>query len=176
MAIHPLIKFFASKPEANLRTRIKYNLKPGISYVIKEREFKRGPKIFKDLVTHGIPGLWITMSLPEKIRKEHGLEKTPILYLSTKPGFGEARVSLDRLEKVQGIISNYFFRKRPKRSVVLVDCLDELVMRKGPKQVIYFLAGLWKACWENRSNLLISSKVFTKRKIMAIVGETILEL
>lgn len=38
-------------------------------------------EIFLDLVTHSVHGLYITRTIPQRIRERYGLKKTPIIWL-----------------------------------------------------------------------------------------------
>lgn len=156
-------------PEARLRTKLKYKLKVGGSYLIREKKPKRGPKIFRDLTRHGIPGLWVTTSRPEKVRKKYGLAKTAILYLTSERVRDEVRVPPTKLNKAIGTISSYFFGI-PRRSVVFVDCFKELVMTNGFERAMDFLKKMAGSCSQNNSNLIvqIGPSKFTEKQLAAI--------
>ena len=164
----PMPKFLLPMPEAELKTKLKYKLKEGSSYLIKEEEFERGPKIFRDLTTHDIPGIWLTTSYPNEIREKYGLARTPILYLKSKSVSGEVVVPPDRLDKAIGIISNYFVK--PYRSVVFVDCFKKLVVINGFEKALDFLRKLGKMCSQKNSNLIvqIDPSKFEKKQLAAI--------
>lgn len=77
-----LQELLSPMPEADLETDPSYRLETGYTYLIQESEPFRSFDIFKDMVTHGIKGLCITRQQPERVAQAHGLEKTPILWLS----------------------------------------------------------------------------------------------
>ena len=165
----PITRFFVPTPEARLKMKLKYKLKEGGSYLIKEKKPERGPKIFKDLTTHGIPGLWITTLHPRKIRGKYGLGNTPVLYLTQERVSSEATMLQERLDKVLGIISNYFFRM-PWRSVVFVDCFKDLAETNGFEKAMDFLKEVAELCSRNNSNLIvqIDPSKFEKKQLAAI--------
>ncbi len=163
----PITKFFVPAPEALLRTKLKYRLKEGRNYLIKEPE--RGPKIFKEQVTHGVSGLWLTTLHPNKIREKYELTRSPILYLTPERVSGEVAVPLEKLDKAIGVVSNYFFA-RPRKSVVFVDCLKELIVANGLEKAMDFLKEMTELCYRNNSNLIvqIDSSKFEKQQLAAI--------
>lgn len=165
--IPPISRFFIPAPEARLRTKLKYKLKEGRSYLIKEPE--RGPKIFRNQVMHDVPGLWLTTLHPNKIRERYGLARSSVLYLTPERVAGEAAEPPNRLDKATGVISNYFFA-RPRKSVVFVDCFKELVVTNGFEKALDFLNKLDKLCYENNSNLIvrIDPSKFTEKQLMVI--------
>lgn len=165
----PIYKFYMPAPEARLRTKLRYKLKVGGSYLIREQEPKRAPKIFGALTRHSIPGLWVTTSRPEEIRKKYRLAETAILYLAPERVSGEVTLSPTKLDKAIGTISSYFFGM-PRRSVVFVDCFKELVMTNGFKRAMGFLKKMTKLCFRNNSNLIvqIDPSKFTKKQLAAI--------
>lgn len=69
-------------PEADLDTARSFHVEAGVSYVIPESTPLYSMEVFKDQVTHGVRGLCITRQSPAKVAESHGLEKTPILWLS----------------------------------------------------------------------------------------------
>jgi len=148
----PMPKFLLPMPEAELKTKLKYRLKKGRTYLIKEPEL--GPKIFKEQVKHDIPGLWLTTQRPEKIREKYRLARTPILYLTSEYVSGEVSVLSKRPDKTIGLISSYFFAVG-QRSVVFIDCFKELVVINGFERATDFLKKLAELCTKNNSNLIV---------------------
>ncbi len=165
----PITRFFVPAPEARLKMKLKYKLKEGGSYLIKEKKPERGPKIFKERVAHDAPGLWVTTLNPNKIREKYGLARTSLLYLTSERVSGEATVPPNRLDKAIGVISSYFFA-RPRRSVVFVDCFKELVVANGFEKAMDFLKKMVDLCSRNNSNLIvqIDPSKFTKEQLVAI--------
>jgi hypothetical protein len=77
-----LQSFLVPKPEAYRETEKKFHLAPGSSYLVVEEKPDHAFDIFTDMVTHGAEGLCVTRRAPRKVALEHGLERTPILWLS----------------------------------------------------------------------------------------------
>ncbi|MBM4237368.1 MAG: response regulator, partial [Euryarchaeota archaeon] len=63
-----------------------FDLRRGFGYVVKEKKPQKSFEIFVDQVMHNIQGLCISRQHPDIIRKEWGLEKTPIIWLSNQLG------------------------------------------------------------------------------------------
>lgn len=169
--IPPISRFFVPAPEEYLRTKPKYKLDVGRSYLIKEKEPDRSAKLFMDQTTHGISGLWITSLHPKKVEK-YGLRRTPVLSLTTKRFSGEVTLFPSRLDRAKALVENQLVRAR-ERSVVLVDCFKELIVVNGFKRALGFLEELKRTCAENDSNLivLINPSEFTKEQLAVIERE-----
>jgi len=165
----PMMKFFLPAPEAGLNTKLKYKLKEGGSYLIEKKELDRGPKIFIDLTTHGIPGIWLTTSHPNEIREKYGLVRTPIIYLTSDQVSDEMVKPPDRLDKAIDVIPFHLLKPR---SVVFMDCLKELVVINGFEKTLDFLKKLGKMCSQKNSNLIvqIDPSEFEKKQLAAIEG------
>ena len=99
-------------------------------------------------------GLWITSSNPRRLRQEHGLAKTPILWLTSKRVRGEAAMRPGELDKVRSVVSGYLLRAQG-RSVVFVDCFEELVTANGFERAMGFLVEIAGLCSRRNSNLLV---------------------
>lgn len=162
----PSVKFLLPMPEASLKTKLRYKLKGGSIYLTKEKGL--GPKIFKDLITHDIPGVWLTTSHPNKIRKKYGLARTPIFYLTSKEVSDEVTMPPDGLDKIIDFISYYCVR--PRRMVMLIDCFKELAVINGFEKALDFLSELKKMCSQKNSNLIvqIDPSKFEKKQLAAI--------
>lgn len=163
----PISRFFVPSPEVRLKTKQRHELKEGSNYLIKQKG--KGPKIFRDLTMHGIPGLWLTTSHPRKIREEYGLARTPILYFTPERVRGEVTVHPNELNKAGDEVSLYLSRAFP-RSVVFVDCLRELVFANEFEKAMDFLKETAGLCSRNNSNLIvqIDPTEFSKRQLAAI--------
>ena len=165
----PISRFLIPTPEDWLKSKPKYRLKKGGGYLIEEGEPKRGAKIFEDSVVHGVPGLWMTTSNPDGVRRKYKLVRTPILHLSPTRIDYEATVPPDELENLIGAIESNLFAKC-ERSVIFMDCLTELVGINGFEKAMNFLQRLAQSCSKHNSNLIvqINPYEFTKERIKEI--------
>ncbi len=159
----PISKFFVPTPEASLPTKPKYKLEPGRSNLIIEKESKRRAEMFKDAVSHGMSGIWVTSHLPGKVERRFGLVSTPILSMVAERIKGEATVSPNKLGRAKGILYSYLKRTPP--AVVIIDCFYELVATNGFKKALEFLEELKEICSKEGDSLIVvfDPKLFTRR-------------
>jgi hypothetical protein len=68
--------------EKILTSKSKHWLDPSERYLIIEERPKKSLQIFRDLVTHCIPGFIVSREYPEKIKREYMFLRTLILWLS----------------------------------------------------------------------------------------------
>lgn len=104
-------------------------------YLIKEEVPDRSYEIFKDWVTHGHQGLCITRDFPAKIRKKYGLEKTPIIWLSTSDT--ENTVPPQNLSALFYHIEN--FLKKSENGILLLSGLEYLITHNTYQSVLKFI-------------------------------------
>ncbi|MBA3045105.1 MAG: DUF835 domain-containing protein [Candidatus Thermoplasmatota archaeon] len=104
-------------------------------YLVKEEVPDRSYEIFKDWVTHGHQGLCITRDFPAKIRKRYGLEKTPIIWLSTSET--ENTVPPQNLSALFYHIEN--FLKKSHNGILLLSGLEYLITHNSYQSVLKFI-------------------------------------
>ncbi len=148
----PVSRFFVPIPEGWSKRAPKYELEEGRVYLVEDGGL--GSRVLKEFVMHGVSGLWITSSNPRRLRQEHGLAKTPILWLTSKRVRGEAAMRPGELDKVRSVVSGYLLRAQG-RSVVFVDCFEELVTANGFERAMGFLVEIAGLCSRRNSNLLV---------------------
>jgi len=124
------------KPEAeSVEGDVEHELDICTGYLIKEEVPDRSYEIFKDWVTHGHQGLCITRDFPAKIRKKYGLEKTPIIWLSTSDT--ENTVPPQNLSALFYHIEN--FLKKSKNGILLLSGLEYLITHNNYQSVLKFI-------------------------------------
>ncbi|MFO7618458.1 MAG: DUF835 domain-containing protein [Thermoplasmata archaeon] len=124
------------KPEAESAEGVVENdLDICTGYLIKEEVPDRSYDIFKDWVTHGHQGLCITRDFPAKIRKRYGLEKTPIIWLSTSDT--ENTVPPQNLSALFYHIEN--FLKKSENGILLLSGLEYLITHNSYPSVLKFI-------------------------------------
>ncbi|MBI4362610.1 MAG: DUF835 domain-containing protein [Euryarchaeota archaeon] len=106
------------------------DLKPGRVYLVPEAHPRESLRLFRDMVTHGTPGLYISPRAPERVREETGLEKTPLLWLTERriPGREDAIPASDLALLVHTIEQ---FTRQVKRGCVFLEGLEYLVSVNG---------------------------------------------
>jgi len=129
-----------------------YELRRGFSYLVKETKPHKSFEIFVDQVTHNIQGLCVTRQHPTILRKEWGMEKTPIIWLSNQ--LGKVYVNPTNI----GILSDTIIRfvEKSGDSVILVDGVEFLVVNNDFDKVLRMIHHITEAVMENRSRLIIS--------------------
>ena len=139
-------------PEARIETAMKYDIKPGFSYLIKEEKAELAFDIFKDLVQHDFPGLLITRMHLDMVRETFGLVKTPILWLSKTPG--ENNLSPTDLGMLRHTILEYI--DKSGESIVLLDGVEYLITNNGFPLVMKYLDDINESVMMSISGLIIS--------------------
>lgn len=100
-----------------------YVLELDHNYLLKGESSSPAYEAFRDMVTQ-TPGLCITTTYPGKIKKRFGMEKTPIVWLSTLPGMERTLKPSDLdFEITQTIMK---FVKENRETSVLIDDLEYL--------------------------------------------------
>jgi len=112
----------------------RFDLESGSSYLVKN-SVEKAFEVFADNVLGGLEGLCITREFPPKVRRKYGLEKTPIVWLTSQRAEGEATVH--SLQDLSILIAN--FLEKAKRAVVLLDGLEYLITNHGFEISIRFL-------------------------------------
>jgi two-component system cell cycle response regulator len=97
-------------------------------------------------------GLCVTRQHPETIRKEWGLDKTPIIWLSNQ--LGKVYVNPTNI----GILSDTIIRfvEKSGDSIVLVDGIEFLMVNNDFSKVLRMIHHITEAVMEYKSRLLIS--------------------
>jgi CheY-like chemotaxis protein len=129
-----------------------YELRRGFSYLVKETKPTKSFEIFVDQVTHNIQGLCVTRQHPTNIRKEWGLEKTPIIWLSNQ--LGKVYVNPSNI----GILSDTIIRfvEKSGDGVILIDGIEFLIVNNDFDKVLRMVHHVTEAVMENRSRLIVS--------------------
>jgi hypothetical protein len=157
VSLPPVSKFFVPLPEAKFRGKRRHHLRSGECYFSETIE--RGIELFRDAITHGIPGLWITALPPGAIRKRWKLLTTPILWVTREVNREEVTAKPSELGRILNITRNYFLSGIPK-SVIFIDCLRDLVLTNGYRKSTRMLKDLLRVCSENEAALIVSCGEF----------------
>jgi DNA-binding response OmpR family regulator len=134
------------------RSAKKYELRRGLSYVVKEQKAVKSFEIFTDQVTHNIQGLCITRQYPAVVRQEWALEETPIIWLSNQ--LGKVYVNPANI----GILGDTIIRfiEKSDDSVVMVDGIEFLIVNNGFDKVLKMIHRITEVVMEYKSRLIIS--------------------
>jgi len=134
------------------KTAMKFELRKGYGYIVKETKPEKSFEIFVDQVTHNIQGLCITREHPGIIRKKWGMEKTPIIWLSNQ--LGRVYVNPTNI----GILSDTIIRfiEKSGDSVVMIDGIEFLIVNNDFEKVLRMVHHIAEATMEYKCRLIIS--------------------
>ncbi len=111
----------------------KYMLEGGHTYLIYEEKPFKSTEIFRDMVTHGFQGLYITRANPSDVRKRYDLEKTPIIWLTDAKDY-EKHVEPFNIMELGYTVGE--FTKKTEKGVVLLDGIEYLIIQNDYKRVL----------------------------------------
>lgn len=120
-------------------------------YVI-EKEPEKSFSRFIGLLSEGVPGLVISREYPAKIKGRYELHEIPIFWLSHSGV--ENAVDPDELWSLKCNVEG--FTKQNRKTVVLLDGLDYLVIQIGVERTIAWLDMLKEVISRANSQLIIS--------------------
>ena len=147
----------------------------GISYFVDEAEPDISVKLYNDLSSQGIPGLFITRTPLDKVEEQWGLKDTKdttVIWLCSRSGIGYLRPAL---EKVSHTI--FEFIKKNKHSVVLLDGIEFIVNNNDFLKTLNLMENLKESIALHNSVLVfpISSTIFSKKE-MALLKKNSVEI
>ena len=125
-------------PEKLLPQKDKHELDSSNIYVIIEKKPEKSYKIFRNLVTHGVPGLIVSRMHPKRIRKKYKLMKTPVLWLS----WSEIEISMHPNDFSKLHYTFMEFMTKSDQSVILLDGIEYLIMNTSFETVLAYLKEL----------------------------------
>ncbi len=134
------------------RSAKQWDLRRGLSYVVKEQKAVRSFEIFTDQVTHNIQGLCVTRQYPAAVRQEWGLEETPIIWLSNQ--LGKVYVNPANI----GILGDTIIRfiEKSDDSVIMIDGVEFLIVNNGFDKVLKMIHRITEVVMEFKSRVIIS--------------------
>ncbi len=155
--------------ENTLSSKMKYQINPGESYLIEAAQPTEAFDIFKDAVTHGIQGFSICRMHPKKVRVTYGLQKTPILWLSTVGT--EDAIDPKDLAKINHMLNE--FLKRAKDSIILLEGVEYLVIQNSFEKVVKALHSLndYITIFNSRLLVPVNPKTLEDRELSILEKE-----
>lgn len=117
-------------------SKIEFTVQVGHNNLIESDDSSYAYNAFRNIVSD-TPGLCITATYPEKIRKKYGLEKTPILWIS-KTSLGETTFKPADLNFEISQTATKFMRDNP-RTTILLDDSEYLTEVAGFEDVMRFM-------------------------------------
>lgn len=144
-------EFLRPVAEANLKTALVYNLEPRRSYIVKEKKPIESFEIFTDAVKHGVQGLCISRTYPARIKQKYNLEKTPVLWFSTRAQ--ENAIGVHDLGILTDTINRFI--EKSKNSVVLLEGLEFLIVNNGFNKVLKTIDYINDSVMQHNSRLIM---------------------
>lgn len=144
-------------------------VEPGQSYLIREQGSGNAYGIFRSLVTEH-PGLVLSTFFPAKLRKDHDLAKTPILWI-TETTTDERTLQASRLD-FEVLYTLESFLRENHDTVILLDDLKYLSLVNGFDKTAEFLRTLSDLVTIANSTLLvpIDTTVFQDQQVHQLEG------
>jgi hypothetical protein len=138
-------------------------LQEGYCYIVKERKPFLAYKLFEQSLGQNTPGLCVTRQFPEKVREAFEMRDTRVLWLSHTPG--QDHHNPTSIGTLATVISSFI--ERYKKSVVLIDGLEYLVINNGFQQVLRFVEHINEQVMQSRSSVLvpISPSAFSEKEL-----------
>ncbi|MFA5558379.1 MAG: DUF835 domain-containing protein [Methanofastidiosum sp.] len=148
---------------------IKYEIPSSKSFIIYEKKYEKSFEIFKDLVTHSIPGLAITRTSPGLLKKSYDLEKTPFIWLSKIEGANA--ISPIYLNSLMNLITDFI--NKGKDSVVILEGLEYLIAQNNFDIVLKFIQALRDLVLIENSRLIIplNKGAFSQKELVQLEKE-----
>ena len=107
--------------------------------------------LFKRATAEGRKGLIITREHPDRVRSEHGIDGSTIIWLATQPG--PDRIDPTSLSMLQHTLVE-FLQANPS-AVILLDGLEYLLSENTPDKVLRMVYSIRDAVTISRSTLLV---------------------
>lgn len=124
----------------------------GISYLVKEKGSNRGFYLLQRFTENGTnPGMIVSRTFPEKVRKEGASEDVPVWWLSRE----ENPKTIDPLSLAKLTHTIKEFIEKRERSVVLLDGLEYLILQNGFEVTLRFLQALNDLVILNKAMLIV---------------------
>ena len=128
----------------------KFPLEFGSSYLVRN-DAEKAFEVFSNQVLGGTIGVCLTREFPPRVRKKYGLEKTPVVWITSEKIEGE--MTVNSLQEVSILISE--FLEKAEGSIVLLDGFEYLITHHGFEAFIHFLH-LSRSRFEQHKSILIA--------------------
>jgi len=111
-----------------------HELEPSYIHLILSSDSDKAFRVFEDLVTHGHPGLCVTRTQPELIRKRYSLEKTPIIWLTGNRITDIHCISPSNIVDLSSAILK--FLERIQDGVVILEGIEYMVSQNNFRSIL----------------------------------------
>ena len=129
-------------------------IESGYNYLIMDNQRIITFELFVSLIKKGAPGLCISTTIPDKLRKLHNLEDVDIIWLTNSSALDHKTVNPCRLEfEMIGVYAS--FVKNNKDAVIVLDGFEYMVVENGFEKVFKFLKKINDLASVNSATLFI---------------------
>jgi len=145
---------------------MKFSIKKGNSYLVKETKPIISRDAYIDIIKCGFSGTILSRRRSEDIKKLFGKE-TEVFWIAEKAG---EKIIAPDLEEIKSLIE----KLPPGNNVVFLDRLDYLIVTNGFENTLRFIQNLTELFYINRWILLIALDITTidKRELRLLENET----
>ena len=150
-------------------TRARHPLSRGFNYLVLEPGRAAGMGAFREIVST-TPGLCVTGLAPARVAERFGLERTPVLWITTVSGEGRTvrPQGLD-FELVHTVLK---FQRENPGTAILLDDLDYLAAVDGFEAVARFLKRVANQASSSNGTLIVTAGhgTFTAEQVAVLGG------
>lgn len=163
-------KQFIKEEELGELQEEKRILEIGYNYLILEERTDITFEIFRDTIATGVPGLLITNSFPDKVRKAHGLEDADIHWLSDSGDKTLSILSPKRLDfEITRTISKFIKENKEKGCVLMLDGFEYLVLENKFEKILKFVKKINDMAAMSNSTILVPVNLEAFKKEQATI-------
>lgn len=148
---------------------MKHGFDPGLNYLVVEGGRSTAMGAFREIVT-ATPGLCVTGLHPARVEKRFGLERTPVLWITTTSAVERSvrPTGLD-FELLHSVIK---FLRENRNTAVLLDDLDYLAAVNGFEAVARFVKRVANQASASGGTLIVAAGqgTFTRDQIAVLRG------
>ncbi len=173
-AMRSIILEVVPKVEERLKeTPLESALEPGMTYLIEEKKPMESYRAFVDMVKHGMVGLCISRTNPERIRENYGLATTPIVWV-TDIKTEEPHLTPTDLVGVSNVVSRFIGKMgEGEQGVVFLEPLSYLIEHNDFKRVLHTVQHVRDMISESGCSLIvyIDPVVLTERDLELLMQD-----
>lgn len=126
----------------------------GYNYLIVDNEHTTAFKMFVSLMKNGCTGLSISTTFPDKLRKEHDMQKAEVIWLTDTSVADKKTINPHRLEFEMMRMYAAFVKNNPKSAIIL-DGFEYLVVENGFDKVFKFIKKINDLSSVNNATLIV---------------------
>jgi hypothetical protein len=118
------------------------DLAGGKIYYFDETKPMVAINVFTSLVSHGRQGLGIIRLSPQKFREQTGLEKTPLVWISSQDDPGVKSINPSAISRVYSTVAE--FLKSAQRPVILLEGIEALIFTNNFREIMGLISSVYE--------------------------------